>query len=226
MAMPAFAGLAEDTAPTEPQRKVDVLHYGRAKRDEIVERLQAESLKHFQALQRVKTKSCTAATSSKRPRGAKVHHEPPLANQEDNADVAGHATLGGWHCHHKTPNQETPGSRLYAPTKSSQAKVEAPPPGRHRQQVAEQPHSGARHLQAQAALAECPQADLHGEMHASTTPKTRTRKAQRQSRQERSYKAARSAMRNRGVAAPLLTNQRRLAEEFKGSAAHQVSEQE
>lgn len=78
-AMLTFASLTEDTVPAEPQRKVDILHYGRAKRDEIVEKLQAESLKHFQALHRAKTKSCTAATASqKRPRGAKLYHEPPL----------------------------------------------------------------------------------------------------------------------------------------------------
>jgi len=52
-----YFGAVEERTKDEEKRKIDILNYGRAKRDEIIEKLQVESAKHFQALQKARAKS-------------------------------------------------------------------------------------------------------------------------------------------------------------------------
>ena len=63
--------VSQTEAPTavDQPKQLDFLNNGRAVRDEIIERMQEESMKHFQALQRARPKSSTATTGSKRQRG-------------------------------------------------------------------------------------------------------------------------------------------------------------
>lgn len=85
-----YFGAVEEKPKNEQRRKVDILNYGRAKRDEIIEKLQLESAKHFQAMQKTRAKSGGTLKSQKYSKNAfKLQSEPQImatteSDQPDN----------------------------------------------------------------------------------------------------------------------------------------------
>ena len=101
-------------------------------------------MKHFQAFQRARPKSSTATTGSKRQRGntkRELPHDPSsltLKEQTASAQLQSSTTGSAFDFRtsakpesrpvqrQKATTSATPGSRLLAPTKSSQAKAAGP----------------------------------------------------------------------------------------------------